>query len=328
MIYRLDPASGELGEMRHAEGTVVAPADALLHVVAFRSECLEPLLPAARQVDGLEINKTAITDDALAPVARFANLRFLNGSKARKVGDAGIRHLAGLSKLEYLDLYSSQVTDAGLTSLAGLESLKHLHLGMTRVQGSGLAALRGLRHLSWLSVEGMPIEDAAVAGIDCPGLSKLVLRWTRVTAAGVEAFRLRFPRCEVVVDLDITEKNLRVAASGRQVLTLLVRRLVDRHPLKEGDGDAAVAEVVGRLFPPGTQFESLVPGAEPSRPVVVCGDWRPDELGASDPAVMLRFLPRGSQVRISFPGGGRVVVPWLVTRGPDRRRPRPKVLAN
>lgn len=288
-----------------------------------------PGTAAARgvQVDGLQINKTHITGDELAPVARFVNLRYLNASKAWKLDDAGIRHFAGLSRLEHLDLYSTQVTDAGLVSLANLTSLQHLHLGGTHLRGSGLGALRGLRRLARLSVEHMRIGDAALAQIDCPGLSKLVVFGTRVTPEGVRAFRLRFPRCEVVVDCAI-EKIAKNAAGARHLLTLLVRRVVTGHPLRAEDGDEAVVEVVSRLFPLGTQFERLKPGKPSSPPMVVDDEWGRDDLWASKPVVLLGLLPHDSQIRISFPGGSRIVVPWLAARGADRRRPAPKLLAN
>ena len=56
--------------------------------------------------------------------------------------DAGLEHLTGLSKLEFLDLGDTQVTDAGLGHLAGLSELESLNLFNTQVTDAGLKELR------------------------------------------------------------------------------------------------------------------------------------------------------------------------------------------
>ena len=56
--------------------------------------------------------------------------------------DAGLQHLAGLTRLEWLELSQTQVTDAGLQHLAGLTGLRRLDLSQTQVTDAGVAALR------------------------------------------------------------------------------------------------------------------------------------------------------------------------------------------
>jgi hypothetical protein len=58
------------------------------------------------------------------------------------VTDAGLKHLAGLKRLQHLSLYKSEVTDAGLKHLAGLKQLKTFNLSKTKVTAKGIADLK------------------------------------------------------------------------------------------------------------------------------------------------------------------------------------------
>ena len=58
------------------------------------------------------------------------------------VSDAGLAHLAGLTGLRWLYLYSTSVSDAGLAHLAGLTGLQWLYLSDTGVTDAGVAAFR------------------------------------------------------------------------------------------------------------------------------------------------------------------------------------------
>jgi hypothetical protein len=57
------------------------------------------------------------------------------------VTDAGLRELAGLRNLTWLDLRDTRVTDAGLKELAGLKNLATLLLQDTKVTDAGVAEL-------------------------------------------------------------------------------------------------------------------------------------------------------------------------------------------
>jgi len=69
----------------------------------------------------------------------------LNG---RKITDAGLVHLKGMTKLESLDFRYTQITDAGLVHLKGLTSLVRLELVVhaanlgTKVTDAGVADLQ------------------------------------------------------------------------------------------------------------------------------------------------------------------------------------------
>ena len=83
--------------------------------------------------------------------------------------DAGLAHLAGLTKLYYLDIgygvedcrgtitlrgtATARVTDAGMPYLKGLTKLSFLDLNGTQVGDAGLAHLAGLTRLEVLRLE-------------------------------------------------------------------------------------------------------------------------------------------------------------------------------
>ena len=74
-------------------------------------------------------------------------------------GDQALRNLRLLPDVTRVNLEDSPITDAGMVHLAGLTKLTHLYLGHSQVKGPGLVHLKGLKKLSHLSLRYMPIED-------------------------------------------------------------------------------------------------------------------------------------------------------------------------
>jgi hypothetical protein len=72
----------------------------------------------------------------------LTRLQDLDLSGNRLLGDAGLRHLAGLTHLRSLGLSSVAVTDAGLQPLTRIASLRRLDLFATTVTGPGIKELR------------------------------------------------------------------------------------------------------------------------------------------------------------------------------------------
>ncbi len=121
---------------------------------------------------------TAITDEGLRCLAKFSRLESLNIGGCR-IGDAGMRHLAGLP-LSELDLSSTQITSSGLTHLKTLEQLRVLQLRETRIDDSAV------EHLVALS-----------------GLTHLELNRTGITAEGVAKLRSALPSCSIAVEPEV-----------------------------------------------------------------------------------------------------------------------------
>jgi len=119
----------------------------------------------------------------------------LEGTKST---DAGLAHIAGLTRLLTLSLDCSQVTDAGLANIAGLTELWGLSLDDTQVTDAGLAHLIGLKKLRGLSLTGTQVTDAGlkqIAGLT--QLEVLSLDDTKVTDAGVTKLRKALPKCNI-----------------------------------------------------------------------------------------------------------------------------------
>jgi hypothetical protein len=89
----------------------------------------------------VDLGKTKVTDAGLKDLAGLKQLQWLNLTKTQ-VTDAGLKHLAGLKQLRELDLRNIKVTDAGLKHLAGLKQLRLLLLTNTKVTDKGIADLK------------------------------------------------------------------------------------------------------------------------------------------------------------------------------------------
>jgi uncharacterized membrane protein len=105
---------------------------------------LAPLAAVADEIRWLNLGGTGVTDAGLELVGKFPGLTRLYLDRTA-VGDAGIVHLSGLSRLEYLNLYGSRVTDAAVPALGRLAALKKIFLWQTAVTPAGAEALRKLR---------------------------------------------------------------------------------------------------------------------------------------------------------------------------------------
>ena len=77
--------------------------------------------------------------------------------KGTRVTDAGLKHLNGLSQLDWLDLSDTQVTDAGLANLKELSSLRALDLTGAQVTVAGVAELQ--RALPQCGIHGPQAAD-------------------------------------------------------------------------------------------------------------------------------------------------------------------------
>ena len=91
------------------------------------------------------------------------------------IGDDALKHLAGLTNLEYLNLYGTHVTDAGLEHLKGMKNLKKLYLWQTRVSFDAAMAFQK-------SIEGLEVD----LGWDHP---EVTVTPTYVSAAMVMQFQ-------------------------------------------------------------------------------------------------------------------------------------------
>jgi internalin A len=145
-----------------------------------------PRLPQPPQAFGLKFADVRENGAGLKDLAGLKNLRYLNIAQTLAT-DAGLRELAGLSRIQKLDLCGTHVGDAGLAQLAGLENLESLNLEGTQLTDAGLQALDGLKNLRVLSLGDTQVADKGLkelAGLK--NLKVLDLYLTRVTDAGLK----------------------------------------------------------------------------------------------------------------------------------------------
>lgn len=126
--------------------------------------------------------RTPLSDAGVKPLAGLTKLKRLAIHRSRITGP-GLAPLAGLAKLENVFLYETAVDDAGLAFLAGKPNLKGVFLGRTRVTGTGLKHLAGAK-LDELDLSGCPVTDAGLAGLAGLRIDRLKLTGTGVGDAG------------------------------------------------------------------------------------------------------------------------------------------------
>jgi beta-lactamase regulating signal transducer with metallopeptidase domain/5-hydroxyisourate hydrolase-like protein (transthyretin family) len=141
--------------------------------------------PRLKQV---ALYKGQASDEALASVADLKDLESLFIWDAHKITDAGVKHLAGLAKLQTILLSDSQIGDGALAVFARLPALKNLALEGSAFSDEGLRHLEGMKQLRGLSI-GMnrkPITDAGVQHLaDLTRLEQLGLQGASLSDEGV-----------------------------------------------------------------------------------------------------------------------------------------------
>lgn len=131
---------------------------------------LEPLTQLRRLEELSLRNAFGLPEADLAVLARLPRLRVLdlgadrdNGSDSPTVvGDDTLAWIAGLDRLNELDLSCSRVTDDGLRRLAGLKRLTRLDLRDTSITDASLPVLLSLPSLEALTLEGTRVTPAAL----------------------------------------------------------------------------------------------------------------------------------------------------------------------
>jgi Leucine-rich repeat (LRR) protein len=139
--------------------------------------------------EGLILSVTEVTDAGLKELAGLRGLSYLDLAFTPVTG-AGLKELAALKALSSLGLGGTRVTNEGLKKLARLKGLSSLDLRRTRVTDAGLKELAGLKHLTSLDLSGTRVTEVGLkelAGLK--RLSSLHLNDTRVTDDVLRALR-------------------------------------------------------------------------------------------------------------------------------------------
>jgi Leucine-rich repeat (LRR) protein len=169
---------------------------------------------------GLPLTQLDLRDSpAVSDLAALAGMKLISlDCRATSVGDADLKHLAGMKDLQMLSLWGTKVTDAGLKELAGLKNLQHLSLQATTVTDAGLKEIVGLDKLVYLDLY-------AVSGVTDAGLEHLARLKT------LKHLDLRGP---TVKDADVDK-----LASARPALRIVTwERVIEPKVVPFTDADA------------------------------------------------------------------------------------------
>lgn len=137
------------------------------------------------QVISLAFLQSRLSDDQLAPIAGFTELKRLSLERT-VVSDAGMKHLRLLKNLESLNLNLTRITGKGLRVLKGFNKLKLLELSGPRITDSSLKQLPRLPGLEELRLRNTSVTDRGLKWVArFSGLKKLDLQGTQVTGSGL-----------------------------------------------------------------------------------------------------------------------------------------------
>ncbi|NNJ27740.1 leucine-rich repeat domain-containing protein [Alienimonas chondri] len=177
---------GRLTELRTLSLQETYPTDEELAPTLDDADA-EPVLSALTNLETLNLRQTGVTSKLMPVVGQLTNLKSLNLAEASGVREEGLKELAGLTKLEDLDLWATGATDATMQEVvANFENLKALSLQQTKVGDEGLAALADLKQLERLDLSETQITDESVAVLrGLPNLKSLTLKNTELTGEGV-----------------------------------------------------------------------------------------------------------------------------------------------
>lgn len=128
---------------------------------------------------------------AMQFLAGFKDLKSLRLGDS-SIGDEGLAHLQGLTKLEHLAVSNSKITNAGLAHLAGMKQLSSLNIGGNDITDAGAATLAGFLKLENLDLTHTSVADPGLERLlMLPALTQLSIGRTRVTEAGVKTLGAR-----------------------------------------------------------------------------------------------------------------------------------------
>jgi hypothetical protein len=128
-------------------------------------------------VTSVNLHRLPATDEHLQHLSWFPHIRVLalNGSK---VTDAGMKHLAGLSKLWCLESEWVDIGDEGLVALRDLRRLEILRVTQSRVTNEGIKRIT-------------PVVK---------NLKELWIDRTQITPEEADAIRMSWPKLQVVYE--------------------------------------------------------------------------------------------------------------------------------
>ncbi len=151
-------------------------------------------VPWAPRTQNLSLGRTAVTDDGLKHLAALQDLEWLDVAYTA-VGDAGLAHVKAAAGLNHLIAEHTRLTDAALETIAGFRNLEILDLTGTQITDEGLKHLAALSKLRELWIGQTAISDAGLEHLSgLKNLETLDVSGAKVTLEGFQRLRPAWPR--------------------------------------------------------------------------------------------------------------------------------------
>lgn len=130
---------------------------------------------------GSKTDKQPLNDADMEHFLQLETLEDLSLSR-HKITDAGVRYLAGMMRLQKLELKEIPITDASASVFENMTGLMKLNLSNTKVGDAVLKQVARMKKLNELDLSRTCITDAGVRHLaSCTELSAILVRGTRLT---------------------------------------------------------------------------------------------------------------------------------------------------
>jgi len=156
-------------------------------------------LAGSKELKQVRILSAKITDARLQGIGTLKQLEELALSQDVSLTDAGLAHVAGMTKLTKLWLSGATISDAGMKQVAKLPAVAEITLKLATVSDAGVAELANSKSLRKLSLSDTDVTDAGLLPLSrCKSLVEVYAPRTRVSLEGIAAFQKALPTCKVV----------------------------------------------------------------------------------------------------------------------------------
>jgi len=222
-----------------------------------------------------QTRESKVTNDDLVLFENLPGIEILELGNNPAVTDAGLVHLAGLSKLKTLYLYETGVVGPGLRHLVSLKNIEAFGFMNMPLTGEGFEHLHKLPKLRWLNLGNTKINDAALTHIaKTQTLETLVLSRTDITDLGLE--HLKSLSSLQTLSLDGTDVTAEGVARLEEALpnckiTPSSKMLAEQPQdvdLWPDDHQPSREELLTKLDSIGIDYDVTVDETRPGKPIV------------------------------------------------------------
>lgn len=156
-----------------------------------------------------------VTDKDLLYLTPLKKLKKIKINGSTEVTNNGMKHLAKIECLEYLDISGTLVTDEGLRYLKNIKNLQFLILGKRmmsihypnlriisiNITNDGLRYLNKIEKLKYLKIQGIQSvnDEGIVFLMKLKTLKVLDLRDTKITYSGTISLSKKLKTCKILI---------------------------------------------------------------------------------------------------------------------------------